>query len=117
MSDIGKGDVVVAIRQRLVGPAFTPERRCYVIMPGQRAIVSGFTDPRPNFCDQCGETSGPGLLLEQYPLIEGLSWCHCEWKRFGGSKDDHMAWFKSYTEEKPPVPVLKPGLFRRLGLT
>lgn len=117
MTDIGKGDVVRAIRQRLVGPAFIPSRRCYVIMPGQRAIVAGFTDPRPNFCDQCGETAGPGMLLEEYPLIQGLSWCHCEWKRVGGSKDDHMKWFAEYVRDPKPVPALPKSIFRRLGLT
>lgn len=117
MTDIGKGDVVEAIRKRIVGTNFVPGNRgIYLILPGQRAIVAGFSDPRPNFCDMCGETHGPGMLLEQYPLIQGLSWCHCEWKRVGGSKDDHVGWFADYLKEKPAVVVPK-GLFRRLGLT
>jgi hypothetical protein len=115
MSDIGKGDVVQAIRQRIVGADWTPGRGVYIIFPGTRAIVAGFTDPKPNFCDQCGPVEGPGLLLEQYPLVPGLSWCDCEWKRVGGSKDDHVGWFAEYVKPKPPV-LAKPGVLRRLGL-
>jgi hypothetical protein len=115
MSDIGKGDVVAAVHQYIVGWGLTPNREAYLIMPGQRAIVAGFADPKPNFCDTCGAVEGPGLLLEEYPLIQGLSWCVCEWRRFGGSKDDHVAFFAEYVKPKPPV-LAKPGVLRRLGL-
>jgi hypothetical protein len=118
MSDIGKYDVVAAVRQRLVVPAFTPGRGCYIIMPGMRATVAGLTEPRPNFCDTCGAVEGPGLVLEEYPLIPGLSWCKCEWKRIGGSQGDHVAWFEVYVKPKPvPAALAKPGILRRLGLT
>jgi hypothetical protein len=116
MSDIGKGDVVAAVRPRIVGSRMTPGRGVYLIMPGDRAIVAGFSDPKPNFCDTCGAVEGPGLLLEEYPLVRGLSWCVCEWKRIGGSKDDHVAFFAEYVKPKPEPVLAKPGVLRRLGL-
>jgi hypothetical protein len=116
MTDIGKGDVVASVRGRIVGWGLTPGRVPYLIRPGDRAIVAGFADPKPNLCDMCGRVEGPGILLEEYPLIQGLSWCHCEWKRVGGSQSDHVGFFAEYVKPKPAPVQLGGGILRRLGL-
>jgi hypothetical protein len=111
MTDIGKGDVVAATRRIVVSAVLTANKGGYLIEPGTRAIVAGFTDGRESMCPECGDRHAAGLLLEQYPLIHRVAWCQCEWRKIGGSRSDHVGWFEGYLKTTPIIP---PGALERL---
>lgn len=102
MTDIGKGDVVVAVKEMHVSGLFTGHGP-YIVQPRSRAIVAGLTNMRTSTCPECGDCVGPGLILEEWPLKEGVAWCLCEWRKFGGSKDDHVRQFAEYLKAKPLI--------------
>lgn len=112
MTDIGPWDVVEAIKDMSITAPMTGGRGPYVIARGQRATVEKLITERSSICAVCGDTKGPGLLLVEYPLGQGIAWCPCEWRKIGGSQADHVRWFAEYLKAKPVVPSL-PAIFGR----
>jgi hypothetical protein len=109
MTDLGKGDVVAAV-QDLDVPARWTGHGEYHVRVGQRAIVVEVRQPC-GFCTRCGHKPDlVGLRLEEYPLVRGVLWCPCEWRKIGGSEADTVAQFAGYLKTE----ILTPGAFRRL---
>lgn len=116
MDDLGPGDVVEALKRFSIAPGFTGQGAGYEIEIGTRAIVAA-VGPNPGQCLDCGDGAGPALLLLDYPLKTGISWCAiCEWKKVGGSKEEHLKWFADHVRPKPEPALAAPrgGMFRRL---
>lgn len=116
MDDLGPGDVVEALHEIIVKPGFTGQGAGYHILKGDRAVVAAI-GPITGACIACA-SAGPALLLLDYPLKTGISWCAiCEWRKVGGSKADHLGWFADHVRPKPelaPRKVSVAGGFRRL---
>lgn len=100
MSDIGRGDVVEATMDMSVTAAFGGP---YVVAKGTRAIVLGIAPYRVSMCPTCGKRNGPGIQLVEYPLRAGIAWCVCEWRKVGGSREDHVGWFAEYLKGQPVI--------------
>ena len=97
MTDLGKGDVVAAVHDLDVPARWTDGHGPYAVRRGQRAIVAEVRICR-GLCTQCGARPGgvAGLRLEEYPLASFVMWCPCEWRKLGGSLDEHVAQFASH---------------------
>jgi hypothetical protein len=117
-ADLGKDDVVEAIGDMHVVALWTaPGMGDYQIDAGQRATV---VEVRcvAGYCTRCGhQPDAAGLVLAEYPLIDRVRWCPCEWKKIGGSQADHVSQFAQHLRGVPaPLPILAPDkrVFRRL---
>jgi hypothetical protein len=107
--DLGKGDVVEAIHDVDVHPRWTDGHGFYAVRQGQRAIVEEVRSCH-GYCTDCGQRAGlVGLRLVEYPLAPFVLWCPCEWRKIGGSIDEHVAQFKAHLGA--PAPAVGP--FRR----
>jgi hypothetical protein len=92
-TDLGKGDVVVAVHAMSVNGRWTPHGGAYHIAAGDRAIVEEVTDCR-GVCTECGCKPGLiGLKLVEYPLKRHVRWCPCEWKKLGPGQEETVAKF------------------------
>jgi hypothetical protein len=116
MTDIGPGDVVAAKTAMSISKSFTPGGTGYEIAQGARAIVLSVNDRHEGVstCATCGDNCGPGLDLVEYPLIAGVSWCECEWRKIGRGKDAIVAQFAHYL--KQDAPVMTAETLRKLGI-
>ena len=110
-TDIGKGDVVAALRDMSVGPRWIPYGSGvgYQIKAGQRAIVAGIVTAAA-YCTECGhDNRRVGLVLEEYPLAQHVYWCPCEWKKLGPGQAETVALFAGALKARPNLIPAKPA--------
>lgn len=110
MTDLGKGDVVVAVSDMSVNSMWTTGPGPYHIKTGDRAIVAEIV--RTNgWCTGCGNkpANEVGLKLEEYPLRPGVFFCPCEWRKIGPSEAETVARFAHHLTPAHAPRVRRPA--------
>lgn len=107
MTDIGKGDVVAAVASMSISGMWTASGRSYSVKAGQRAIVAEVVKAG-GVCTACGAPPDlTGLLLEEYPLKQGVLFCPCEWRKVGGGEEEHVAQFAHHLKPAKARPRVR----------
>lgn len=93
-TDIGKGDVVVAVYNM----------KQHGVLAGDRDIVAQVVDGI-GICRHCAQAKTRGLILEKHPLTQrgAWAWCLCGWRKVGGSQADTVALFAPYLVNRPAL--------------